>query len=453
MDRIDRTDIENDTDEKNDKEEEERQRHDYLSMCIPDIGKEKEWALQIPFKIVGIICESDSGLPSAERLGVALGLYPERHDGINRARRDKFKMNESMRQHGLYTIQQKLCSTVEEAIEFAQTVCNITADTDSDTDTKTNADKGNRSMMKMDQNYIIRNLQEPNGMPCVVLKPLRGVASDNVHLCTSLSQVRDAFQKIYQSPIFSSPSNRHPSVLLQEFARGREYAVDIVSKNGEHKVAALWKYDKRAVNGAPFVYHATILVDPTDSEEAIEACTYAVKALDALNLKWGLSHVEVMVNSEENKTCLIEVNCRQHNTDFAPMTTICIGYNALDMLLAAYLGEYIKNETDHDDHNSLLDWDTVPSLPLTRFHGAIIHLVSFVEGTVQQIKGLEELESLQSVRNYEIYPSFMEGNYVSKTVDIRTDAGWVHLMNDNVEEFWSDYHRIMNLMEDMFVVE
>ena len=26
---------------------------------------------------------------------------------------------------------------------------------------------------------------------------------------------------------------------------------------------------------------------------------------------------------------LIEVNCRQHNTDFAPMTNACIGYNGM----------------------------------------------------------------------------------------------------------------------------
>ena len=33
--------------------------------------------------------------------------------------------------------------------------------------------------------------------------------------------------------------------LIQEFAKGTEYAVDIVPKNGEHKVASLWRYDKR----------------------------------------------------------------------------------------------------------------------------------------------------------------------------------------------------------------
>ena len=419
----------------------EHETFDYPSMRVPDIGKEKEWAKQIPFDIVGIICESDSGLASAERLGMALGLYPKRHDGINRARRDKFLMNQAMKKHGLYSIQQKLCSTLDEAIDFAQNVCHIKTLSNKDT---------------MNHNADLQDI------PCVVVKPSRGVASDNVHLCTTIEEIQNAFSKIHHTPIFGSPSKLFSHVLVQEFARGTEYAIDIVSRNGQHKVAALWKYDKRSVNDAPFVYHATMLVDPTsqnmiDSKEGMEACTYAMKALDALGLKWGLSHVEVMVNSKEDRTCLIEVNCRQHNTDFAPMTSMCIGYNALDMLLSAYLGDCVeendKNIMPMEEAALRMEWDSIPIFPSTRLCGAIIHLVCHAEGVVKNIQGLEELENLESVQHYEIYPSFLEGNKVSKTIDIRTDAGWVHLINDDCDQFWRDYNRIMELMKNMFVVE
>jgi len=50
-----------------------------------DLVQTKRWKDKIPFlDIVGIICESDSGLDDAERLGLALGLYPRRHNGYNR---------------------------------------------------------------------------------------------------------------------------------------------------------------------------------------------------------------------------------------------------------------------------------------------------------------------------------------------------------------------------------
>ena len=38
------------------------------------------------------------------------------------------------------------------------------------------------------------------------------------------------------------------------------YVVDSVSRAGEHKVVALWRYDKGDVNGAPFVYFGAELM-------------------------------------------------------------------------------------------------------------------------------------------------------------------------------------------------
>ena len=49
--------------------------------------------------------------------------------------------------------------------------------------------------------------------------------------------------------------------LIQEFAKRAGYAVDKVSKNGEHKVAVLWRYDRRPCNNAPFVYFTTEIIN------------------------------------------------------------------------------------------------------------------------------------------------------------------------------------------------
>jgi hypothetical protein len=88
--------------------------------------------------------------------------------------------------------------------------------------------------------------------------------------------------------------------LVQEFASGTEYAIDIVSKNGQHKVAALWRYDKRQVNGAPFVYFATELVDSQTPEGEL-VCDYATKALDALGVKHGMTHSEFILTTKKTK--------------------------------------------------------------------------------------------------------------------------------------------------------
>lgn len=241
--------------------------------------------------------------------------------------------------------------------------------------------------------------------------------------------------------------------LVQEFASGTEYAVDIVSKNGQHKVAALWRYDKRQANCAPFVYFATELVDAQTPEGEL-VCEYAIKALDALGVKYGLTHSEFILDGKEGVVRLVEVNCRQHNTNFAPLVMAAIGYNALDMLLDAYLGDlpHLPPETEH----LRLVWDDIPERPITRACGAVVHLVCFQQGELVEIREevLNEMESLPSVYALEIYDHFqIIGNQIEKTINIRSDCGWVHLINDDQDQFKRDYDRIVELMPLMFVVK
>ena len=379
---------------------------DHLSSRLPNLESEQDvrgWMDQISdVEICGIYCESDSGLEDAERLGEVLGLQ-WCHDGVNPARRDKFLMNEVVANAGLDTVKQKLCRSLEEAEAFSK------------------------------------------GLGVVVVKPIRGVASDDVYLCDDLTSLREAFGKIHQSPLFGSAveaKNEH--VLVQEFATGVEYAIDVVCRDGERKVAALWKYDKRAVNGAPFVYHATELVS-AENEVEKEVCHYVFQVLEALGIRWGLSHVEVIADSDEGKVRvrLVEVNCRQHNTDFMPLTDACIGYNALDMVLESYLG-------------TKQNWDSIPILPTIRAHGAIVHFVSHVKGTLSNIRydTFQNMEELKSVVDMHIYPQFLDiGNSIEKTVDIRSDTGWAHIINKDEGEFRRDYDRLVEFMKVMFEVE
>ena len=75
----------NDNSDDDDNDENDRDMNDqFLSARIPKSQQAlNQWLESIPFEIKGIICESDSGLDDTEKLGVAIGLYPDRHDGIN----------------------------------------------------------------------------------------------------------------------------------------------------------------------------------------------------------------------------------------------------------------------------------------------------------------------------------------------------------------------------------
>jgi len=73
-----------------------------------------------------------------------------------------------------------------------------------------------------------------------------------VYVCRSHQEVYDRFKQIMGVKNVLGAENTE--CVIQEFLEGKEYVVDSVSRDGKHKVVAVWEYDKRPTNGAPFVY-------------------------------------------------------------------------------------------------------------------------------------------------------------------------------------------------------
>ena len=154
------------------------------------------------------------------------------------------------------------------------------------------------------------------------------------------------------------------NVLVQEYAEGEEYAVDTVSMDGVVKAVAVWKYHKKPMNGAPFVYQCTQLV-PCDGPMQEEIVQYCLDAVRTAGIKWGPTHTEVRMTAQGPK--LIEINARWHSANFVQICRECIGFDAISATLDAYF--------DPKAFNSL------PKKPSTlKKSGRIIHLISSVEG-------------------------------------------------------------------------
>lgn len=371
---------------------------------IPNEGEElEEWKDRVgrDVEFVGVYCESDSGLSDAEVVRERLNVRCQDKPPVLEARRHKYLMNVHVANSGLTILEQKLCSNIQEAHEFAKPFLN----------------KSGR----------------------VVVKPYRGCATESVFLCDNPAQVAGAWEKIIETKVFGT-QEKHSSVLVQEYAVGTEYAVDVVSRDGHHRVAAIWKYDKRPANGAPFCYFRTELVD-SDTDSTVGAVVeHVLESITALGLRWGTSHNEVIAT--ENKGPLfVEVNCRQHNMNFLPLTMACIGYNALDMTLDSFLG-------------SEEDWDKYPDLPTLRAAGCMVHLVNYESGKLVQNHHIGAINDMPSVLDFEIYSEFCTpGVEIKKTLDIKTDAGWVQLINDDRDNLEEDYKKIVDLMPTMFQVD
>ncbi|KAL7570473.1 hypothetical protein ACA910_004257 [Epithemia clementina (nom. ined.)] len=196
------------------------------------------------------------------------------------------------------------------------------------------------------------------------------------------------------------------------------------------------------------------------------------QVLDALGIQYGLTHTEVIFTRDDGRgPVLVEVNCRQHNMDFLPIVMACIGYNALDMTLAALLEE----ENDGDNNGSGNDndeesvWDLYPENPSLRRFGCMVHLVNFAQGILRRVRYMPEMSELPSFYQGQLYESFQppeddddddsndraedQDKMIQPTVDIRSDAGWVQLINDDYEQLQRDYHHIVDWMPSMFDVE
>jgi biotin carboxylase len=273
----------------------------------------------------------------------------------------------------------------------------------------------------------------------VVLKPTESAGSDGVKLCHTFEEAKEHFQVLMTSQMVNG--GECPAVLCQEFLKGKEYVVDHVSRDGEHKTAMMWVYDKRSVNGAAFVYFGCLPVD-LDSVEARLIIPYVRRVLDSLGMKNGPSHGEVIMTADG--PCLVEMNCRARGGD-----------GNWRSLARALTGGYSQVEATADSYLDPQQFAVMPDKPPCPFKasGQEVILVSFSRGTVKDMPGFEVIKQLPSFVYLET--GVRKGSKVDYTIDLFTGIGSVILMHkdDSVVEKDIELIRQMERENTLFVYE
>lgn len=203
-------------------------------------------------EIVACLAGGEAGVDYADALSEHLGLLSNGTDIPNR--RDKKLQQELIKKAGLRSVRQAGSSIFEEVESF------------------------------------LRSEPYP-----IVLKPTESAGSDGVKLCYNFDEAKDHFNVLMNSQMVNG--GECPAVLCQEFLKGKEYVVDQTSLNGQHKTNMVWVYDKRPANGSAFVYFGMLAVDVTSPEAKI-LISYTRKVLDAIGIKHGPSHSEIMMTAE-----------------------------------------------------------------------------------------------------------------------------------------------------------
>lgn len=237
-----------------------------------------------------LIPGQEPGVLLADQLSEALGL---RTNGTvcSEARRNKFRMIETVAAAGLRTAVQLITDDVEQAVAWAQ---------------------GGAYW------------------PCVA-KPLSSASTDGVFVCRDAEALRAAFPAILTSTTVFNGANTE--VLVQSFLEGTEYIVDTVSVDGHAYACGVWEYEKQLLpNGKP-IYNRDILLSPTDPA-AVALIDYTRDMLDALRIHHGPAHAEVIITADG--PALVEVGARINGNMHPAFHDACLGVNMADLTALAY---------------------------------------------------------------------------------------------------------------------
>jgi biotin carboxylase len=192
-------------------------------------------------RVIGILEPLQGPIAEVRRaLGIA-GTSPETAELF----RDKARMKDELRKHGLPCARHRLVRAWDDAEAFAREV----------------------------------------GLP-IVLKPPAGMGCKATWRIHTLDQLRDALAAV-------RPSSESP-VLAEEFLRGQEYSFETITVGGEVRFHSISRYypTPLEVMETPWIQWVCILPRDISGADFADARELGMRAVTALGLETGFTHME-----------------------------------------------------------------------------------------------------------------------------------------------------------------
>ncbi|WP_194894596.1 ATP-grasp domain-containing protein [Catenulispora pinisilvae] len=239
------------------------------------------------FDPLAVIPGSEFGVLLAEHLAAEVTPDLANDPALILARRDKWDMGQAVAAAGIPTLKQFRAESVEQAAAWIE--------------------------------------QEGLGGSKLVLKPTNSCATDSVHFVEAGGDLRTPFEAILGHTNITNQVNT--TVLLQEFAEGVEYIVDLYAVDGEYGLVDVCRYTKavrydKADHGRTGIYERVDFLPP-DSPEVPELFAFAQQVAKAVGIRNFSAHVEVMLTAAGPR--LVEIGARPAGGGHQMVTRLATG--------------------------------------------------------------------------------------------------------------------------------
>jgi len=367
----------------------QRQFHgpDYVRTIVHEGRLEDTLAALQGYDIGVVLNGQDSGLELADALGDALAIPWRNPLSTSAARRDKFLMADTVRRAGLRAPRQFRSTSPREVVEWART----------------------------------------QSLP-LVLKPTRSAGVAGVKVCRSIEQVQAAADAILAMPSYFNEANE--AIVAQSYLEGQEYIVDSVSFDGRHKLVSLWQVDRDRSHSPRL--EKMVVVDHNDAKYR-PLIDYAFQVLDALDMRYGPSHLEIMDTAEGPS--LVELNARLHGSLDPRLTTAVTGRSHVSVTVEAFLNpdRFMRTLAEPDTFSG--------------FCGHVL-LLSSRAGELRRDfiwDSIRRLPSFVSLKQW-----VEQGQRIQVTTDLRTAMGVVGLYGPDAQTVLSDWQQVRALEAAFF---
>lgn len=252
-----------------------------------------------------ILAGAEPGVLLADRLAFALDLPTQNDNALSLARRNKFEAGKALQGSGLMSIPQIKARESNQAVDFFKAM----------------------------------------GEQRVVIKPTQSAGADLVFFCDTVACVEEKFEAVLKTLNVFGLKNE---VLVQKFVGdptlSNEYVVNSVSKDGVHRVSSIWRYFKRLAGTSEAIYWQDVLL-PSEGEVQQRLVDYAFKALDALGIRYGPSHLEIMIYN--GQPILVDAGARLAGGSFPRVEHLALDHDQMELMFQAYAGTTPWRESRH----------------------------------------------------------------------------------------------------------